>query len=484
MDALQNLWHRLTAPQSTSDDDARREYMTKVIFVILMVVGVVMPAAFFVGWLAGNTPAVSLTVTVIMEIFLVAGWWLSDKGYWRFTSYVPPILFFLLALYLNIQTGLGTIAMLQYAIALLLTSILVGGIMQWIMLGLCIGAYLYIGWMHVQGALPPIPPAEVRYMAFAVPVTGMLISIAILQWFYTRQFQRTMAEARTYADELAEHRASLEQTVVERTAELNRLLNSISDAVISTTPEGEILSWNPAAERLFGWTAEEALGESVAMLSPSQDAFLALQDKAVTPAMTGTPQQAETSMRCKDNSERVARIGFSAIFDDQHNPAGIVAIVADITEQKHMEAEQERLQQEVITAQQQVIQELSTPVIPVMQGIIVMPLVGNIDSMRAQDITRSLLAGISRHRARTVIIDVTGVSLMDTGIVDRLNKTIQAAQLKGAHTIVTGISDAVAESIVDLGIDWSNITTLSNLQMGLHAALAGMGLHINAREVM
>ena len=207
-----------------------------------------------------------------------------------------------------------------------------------------------------------------------------------------------------------------------------------------------------------------------------------LQEKVIAPALNGEPQEIETTLVCKDRSERLVRLAVSAMFDERNNPTGMVGIVADVTEQKQMEAEREQLQQEIIAAQQQVIQDLSTPVIPVMQGIIVMPLVGNIDSMRARDITRSLLAGISQHRARIVIIDVTGVSLMDTGIVDRLNKTIQAAQLKGAQAIVTGISDAIAESIVDLGIDWSEITTVSNLQIGLHVALAGMGLHITPND--
>jgi rsbT co-antagonist protein RsbR len=147
-----------------------------------------------------------------------------------------------------------------------------------------------------------------------------------------------------------------------------------------------------------------------------------------------------------------------------------------------MEAERERLQQEIIATQQQVIQNLSTPVISVMQGIIVMPLVGNIDSMRAQDITHSLLAGITQHQARVVIIDITGVPVVDSGVVNYLNKTIQAARLKGARTIVTGISDAVAETIVDLGIDWSEITTLSDLQTGLLVALDSLGVKYRVQD--
>jgi PAS domain S-box-containing protein len=147
-------------------------------------------------------------------------------------------------------------------------------------------------------------------------------------------------------------------------------------------------------------------------------------------------------------------------------------------ELKREQEESARLQQEVIEAQQRAIQELSTPVIPIMERIIVMPLIGSIDSMRARDITRRLLAGIRQHRAKVVILDITGVSIVDTGVAGHLDKTIQAARLKGARTIVTGISDAVAETIVDLGIDWGGIETLSDLQTGLRAALGVVGLRI------
>lgn len=146
--------------------------------------------------------------------------------------------------------------------------------------------------------------------------------------------------------------------------------------------------------------------------------------------------------------------------------------------------EQERLQQQIIETQQQALKELSSPVIPIINtsngkgGIIVMPLVGNIDSMRAGDITRALLAGISRYRASVVILDITGVSVIDSGVAGHLNKTVQAARLKGAHTIITGISDAVAESIIELGIDWSNLTTRGDLQTGLTAGLNTLGFKI------
>ncbi len=153
----------------------------------------------------------------------------------------------------------------------------------------------------------------------------------------------------------------------------------------------------------------------------------------------------------------------------------------EISERKRAEAERERLQQEIIEAQQQAIQELSTPIIPVMERVIAMPLVGSIDSKRALDIMRRLLAGIRAHRARVVIIDITGVAIIDSGVASHLDKTIQTARLKGAQTILTGISDEVAETIVDLGIDWSGLITLRDLQTGLVAALDGMGLELKSK---
>jgi rsbT co-antagonist protein RsbR len=156
----------------------------------------------------------------------------------------------------------------------------------------------------------------------------------------------------------------------------------------------------------------------------------------------------------------------------------VLVIVRDITEQKNAEAEHEALQQQLIDAQKQALLELSTPIIPVIDQIIIMPLVGSIDTQRAKEITRTLLSGISLHGAHIVIIDITGVPLVDSSVAEHLNRSIQAARLKGAHTIITGISDAVAETIVDMGIDWSKIETLRDLQSGLMAAFKRLRLRL------
>ncbi|MBI5670142.1 MAG: STAS domain-containing protein [Chloroflexi bacterium] len=117
-----------------------------------------------------------------------------------------------------------------------------------------------------------------------------------------------------------------------------------------------------------------------------------------------------------------------------------------------------------------------------MDRIIVMPLIGAIDTGRSRDIMRSLLSGISQYRAQIAILDITGVPIVDSGVADHLNRTIQAARLKGTQTIITGVSDAVAETIVDLGIDWAGFETLRDLQTGLVTALERIGYHLSRQS--
>ncbi len=190
----------------------------------------------------------------------------------------------------------------------------------------------------------------------------------------------------------------------------------------------------------------------------------------------------EQKMVKHQDTTQYFKVKFSRILDVSEKFSGVVVVFEDVTAQEQAAEELHLANQEVIKAQQHAIQELSTPIIPVMEGIIVMPLIGSIDSMRAQDTMRTLLKGISEHRARVVILDITGVPIVDTGVAAHLDKTIQAARLKGARVIVTGISDSVAESIVDLGIDWHSVETLRDLQTGLVVALKSLGIKLSQKD--
>ena len=309
-------------------------------------------------------------------------------------------------------------------------------------------------------------------------------------------------ENQTVADELVEARrriANLEAAQLELQQKLNFqqvLMDRIPNPLFYKDANGAYQFCNTAfAEKVLGLPKTRIVGSTVYDLPEAIPPHLAdvYHDRDMELIRTPGVQVYEGQVKYKDDTLHDIIFNKATILDAEDKVRGMVGVMLDVSDLRQAEAElkalnqemekraeeRERLQQEVIEAQQRAIAELSTPIIPMMDQIIVMPLIGSIDSLRARDITRTLLAGITQHRAKVVILDVTGVGIMDTGIVNHLNKTIQAARLKGAQTIVTGMSDAVAEAIVDLGIDWSGIATLSNLQSGLMAALNSLGLKLS-----
>lgn len=124
------------------------------------------------------------------------------------------------------------------------------------------------------------------------------------------------------------------------------------------------------------------------------------------------------------------------------------------------------------------VRELSTPVIKLYDRILVLPLIGNIDAERALQIEGSLLDGIAEHGASEVILDLTGIPFVDTKVAASLMQAATAARLIGAGVTIVGIQAHVAQSIVHLGVDFSGITTLANLERGLLHALRKLGLSV------
>jgi anti-anti-sigma factor len=123
-------------------------------------------------------------------------------------------------------------------------------------------------------------------------------------------------------------------------------------------------------------------------------------------------------------------------------------------------------------ASQQTIRELSAPVIPVLPGVLVAPLIGVLDSDRAAFLADNVLGMVERERARQVIFDITGVPIVDTQVAQVLIQTAAAVQLLGAQTLLVGIRPEVAQTIITLGLDFAAIPTYPNLQEAVAAILA------------
>jgi rsbT co-antagonist protein RsbR len=150
-----------------------------------------------------------------------------------------------------------------------------------------------------------------------------------------------------------------------------------------------------------------------------------------------------------------------------------VSLMVDV-----MVAERER----VIMQQQEAIRELTTPVLQIRDRLLMLPIIGTIDTHRARLLTENLLHAIRANRAKVVVMDVTGVLAVDTKVANHLLQTVAAARLMGATVIVTGLSSEVAQTLVNLGVDLAGLQTIGDLQGGIEEAEKMIGYEVFQRD--
>ena len=132
----------------------------------------------------------------------------------------------------------------------------------------------------------------------------------------------------------------------------------------------------------------------------------------------------------------------------------------------------------IIRQQQEAIRELSTPVLQVRERLLILPIIGVIDSQRARQLTEQLLRGIRTNRAKVVVIDITGVAAMDATVANHLVQTVEASRLLGANVIVTGLSPEIAQTLVTIGVDLGKMNTVGDLQGGIEEAERLLGYKV------
>jgi len=136
----------------------------------------------------------------------------------------------------------------------------------------------------------------------------------------------------------------------------------------------------------------------------------------------------------------------------------------------------------VIRQQQHALLELSTPVLQVRERLLILPIIGVLDQKRARQLTEQLLRGIRMHRARVVVIDVTGVPGVDQAVANNLVQTVDASRLMGASVILTGLSSEIAQTLVTVGVDLTKFNTSGDLQGGIEEAEHLLGFTVTRND--
>jgi methyl-accepting chemotaxis protein len=250
-----------------------------------------------------------------------------------------------------------------------------------------------------------------------------------------------------------------------------------STAVIEFDPSGIILRGNEKFLDLMGYQLEDIVGEHHRIfarpeLSASQEY---LEFWASLAAGDIVPGQFERLRQ--DGSSVWLEASYNPIFDLQGNVIRVVKFATDITEKVRANEEIEIKAQALAAALEQAqeseqirdemdrtLQEMSTPVTPIWDGILLLPLVGVVDSTRTDDVMRKTLNRISENQSKVFILDISGVPMIDTAVANQLVKITKATRFMGCETIISGLSASIAHTMVDLGVDVGEVRTTSTLR--------------------
>jgi len=268
----------------------------------------------------------------------------------------------------------------------------------------------------------------------------------------------------------------------QRLAELRifkALVDNASDGIIVADPNSQIVYANAAMAAMLGYPSLTGM-DAMQIVHPDSLSQLSVLTRSV---LQGTKVNQEFRYCHRDGSTVVMNTSGIAIFNEQGQPIAFASINRDLSEQLYLEEQRRRMQEQIIEAQQALLRELSTPLLPIADQVIAMPIVGSIDSNRAMQIMETLLEGVARFAAQTAILDIIGVQIVDTQVAGALIRAAQAAKLLGAQVIITGISPEVAQTLVSIGTELTGMVSKPNLQEGIAFALRRRNGNAGARKL-
>lgn len=264
------------------------------------------------------------------------------------------------------------------------------------------------------------------------------------------------------------HGATILKIDLERIA---MALEVIPNAALVMNKEGRIVAVNSRFLEVFGYEESELVGSEIEKLVPerfrgkhphNRNSFF----HDPRPREMGAGRDL-TGLR-KNGKEFPIEIGLKPF----ETPDGMVAMatIIDITERKRLE--------DLVKRQQEDLMELSTPVIHLWEGILVLPIVGTLDSERSRVMVEQLLQALADSASSIAIVDISGVPTVDTLVAQHLMKAIDASRLMGAECIISGIRPEIANTIVNLGLDLSRVKTKASMSRALYDAFTMLNLKV------
>ncbi|MDC3955612.1 STAS domain-containing protein [Polyangium jinanense] len=303
------------------------------------------------------------------------------------------------------------------------------------------------------------------------------------------EIERLKAELAALQQKLEERERSEAALRTENEA-LRTLFRQLPVAVWATDHEGNVTMGNPEADRLLGVpetapTAPpvEEWGEGAIYLHADKNTPYSLEELPHTRALRGeSVRTAELFFRNGNVPDGVwLEVHAAPLRDDSGKQTGAVSVFIDSEARKNFEEEvalrnkelvaSESEKSELIARLRMAVQELSTPILTLWEDVLALPVIGVVDSRRSAEMMERLLDEIVRSQSRFVIIDLTGVEVIDTSTADHFMKLVKAVGLIGARCVLTGIRPAVAQTLVDLDVNFGQLETLRNLKHGLRYCL-------------
>ncbi len=259
------------------------------------------------------------------------------------------------------------------------------------------------------------------------------------------------------------------------------LLSAIGDGAVVLSAQNERVLWaNEQASELLGLDASVFDDATFSEIAAQLGSLLVEGEKAQAEALLSLPSDPSEPTQGRLLFRNEHAIDWS-IRKLSTPPDRWLLLLRDVTALWASERAQQRTSsvlQNVVEEQQhllQMIRQLGTPVLPIYKQIVVLPLVGHVDSSRAEHVMDAVLAAIVRYQAAVVLIDITGVTVVDTAVANSLIQTVRAADMIGALSILVGISAEVARSMVHLGVGLERVVTQRDLQAGIAYALRHTG---------